>query len=197
MRYVQLFENWSNHKQDLRVSEGLQYHLDNDFCIAESVYRPGSQAHIDLLKEARGLWLEGWIQVDKVTEDLFETSDLGRVGVYEGQTVPLDFPIEELEEINEAEYKGKQVELNYPRRGGEKKYHVYVMNPKTKRVMKIAFGDVHGGLTAKVSDPKARKSFAARHQCHLKKDKTKAGYWACRINRYAHLWGGKTYPGYW
>ena len=71
------------------------------------------------------------------------------------------------------------------------------MNPKTKRVKKISFGDVHGGLTAKVSDPKARKSFAARHQCHLKNDKLKAGYWACRINRYAHLWGGKTYPGFW
>jgi hypothetical protein len=24
-----------------------------------------------------------------------------------------------------------------------------------------------------------------------------AGYWACRINRYGHLWGGKTYSGYW
>ncbi len=108
--------------------------------------------------------------------------------------VPLDFPIEE---INEADYKGKDVDLNYPRRGGAKKYHVYVKNPKTGRVMKIAFGDIHGGLTAKVSNPKARASFAARHQCHLKKDKTKAGYWACRINRYAHLWGGKTYPGYW
>ena len=71
------------------------------------------------------------------------------------------------------------------------------INPKTKRVKKIAFGDVHGGLTAKVSNPKARKSFAARHQCHLKNDRTKAGYWACRINRYAHLWGGKTYPGFW
>jgi hypothetical protein len=178
------------------ISEGLQYHLDNDFCVAESVYRPGSEAHVNLLTEARELWFNGWIQVDKVTEELFETSDLGRVGVYEGQIVALDLPLEDLE-INEAEYKGRDVELNVPRRGGEKKYHVYVMNPKTKRVIKLAFGDVHGGLTAKVSDPKARKSFAARHRCHLKNDKTKAGYWACRINRYAHLWGGKTYPGFW
>lgn len=196
MRYVQLFENWSNHNQDFAISEGLQYHLDNNLCIAESVYRPASDAHINLLQESRNLWESGKIQVDKVTEELFETSDLGRVGVYEGQTVALDLPIEDLE-LNEAEYNGKTVELNVPRRGGAKKYHVYVMNPKTKRISKIQFGDVHGGLTAKVSDPKARKSFAARHRCHLKNDKTKAGYWACRINRYAHLWGGKTYPGYW
>jgi hypothetical protein len=111
--------------------------------------------------------------------------------------VPLDLPMETIEELNEAEYKGKSVELNKPMRGGTKKYHVYVKNPKTGNVKKIAFGDVHGGLTAKVSDPKARKSFAARHKCDTKKDKTKAGYWACRINKYGHLWNGRTYPGYW
>jgi hypothetical protein len=99
--------------------------------------------------------------------------------------------------IFEAKYHGKEVKLNYPMRGGTKKYQVYVKNPKTGKVKKIAFGDVHGGLTAKVSNPKARKSFAARHNCDMKKDKTKAGYWACRINKYGHLWGGKTYPGFW
>ena len=57
--------------------------------------------------------------------------------------------------------------------------------------------DVHGGLTAKVSNPEARKSFAARHKCSTKKDKTKAGYWACRLTKYGHLWNGRTYPGYW
>jgi hypothetical protein len=105
--------------------------------------------------------------------------------------------METIEEVNEAEYKGKEVELNKPMRGGTKKYYVYVKNPKTGNVKKIAFGDVHGGLTAKVSNPKARSSFAARHKCSTKKDRTKAGYWACRINKYGHLFGGKTYPGYW
>jgi hypothetical protein len=91
------------------------------------------------------------------------------------------------------------VELGKPMRnsGGGKKYAVYVMNPSTKKVKKISFGDVHGGLTAKVSNPKARKAFASRHNCKSKKDRMTAGYWACRINRYAHLWGGKTYGGYW
>ena len=45
--------------------------------------------------------------------------------------------------------------------------------------------------------PKARKSFAARHQCHLKKDKTKAGYWACRLNKFGHLFGGRSTNSYW
>ena len=31
-------------------------------------------------------------------------------------------------------YKGKEVKLNYPMRGGTKKYYVYVKNPKTGNV---------------------------------------------------------------
>jgi hypothetical protein len=52
-------------------------------------------------------------------------------------------------------------------------------------------------MKSRVSNPEARRSFAARHKCKEKKDRTKPGYWACRINRYAHIWGGKTYPGFW
>jgi len=102
------------------------------------------------------------------------------------------------EVLSEAEYKGKNVELNKPTRSsGPKKYQVYVKNPSTGNIKKVSFGDAKGGLTAKVSNPKARKAFAARHNCKDKKDKTKAGYWACRANRFANLWGGKTYPGFW
>ena len=62
-------------------------------------------------------------------------------------------------------------------------------------VIKIQFGDTTG-LTAKINDKGAAKSFAARHQCDLKKDKTKAGYWACRLPYYAKqlgLKGGGSY----
>lgn len=100
--------------------------------------------------------------------------------------------------VFEAKYHGKEVDLNKPMRSsGPKKYKVYVRDPKSGNVRVVNFGDAKGGLSAKVSDPKARKAFAARHQCHLKKDKTKPGYWACRLNKFGHLFGGKTYPGYW
>lgn len=175
------------------ISENLKYHIDNSNSIAESVFRPGSNAHIILLCEARERFYDGFLELGQLDKQLFESTDLGLTDYFNGEVIPLDLPLEELEIFEEADTK-----LNYPRRGGKKKkYHVYVKNPKTGRVMKIAFGDVHGGLTAKVSDPKARKSFAARHNCADKKDRTTAGYWACRINRYAHLWGGKTYPGFW
>lgn len=182
--------------ESVEVSEHLRYHLVNGLSITESAFRPGSEAHIALLAEARDLFFLKQIYLGEVDASLFSETDLGKTGIYAGRQVPLDLVLEN-SELNEAEYKGKKVQLGKPMRGGTKKYHVYVLNPKTGRVMKIAFGDVHGGLTAKVSNPKARKSFAARHNCKEKNDRTKAGYWACRINRYAHLWGGKTYPGFW
>lgn len=179
---------------DSAISENLMYHIDNNYSISESVFRPGSDAHIILLCEARERFFEGSLELGLLDKQLFESTDLGLVASFNGVTVPLDLPLEVFD-LNEE----KDVKLNYPTRDtlGKKKYKVYVKNPKTGRIMKISFGDVHGGLTAKVSNPKARKSFAARHNCAEKKDRTTAGYWACRINRYAHLWGGKTYPGYW
>ena len=75
---------------------------------------------------------------------------------------------------NEAEYNGKDVELNKPKRGGSKKYYVYVKNPKTDRVKKISFGDVTG-LKTKANNKKKAKSFAARHNCEKKNDKINEG----------------------
>jgi hypothetical protein len=55
-----------------------------------------------------------------------------------------------------------------------------------------------GGLRAKLNNPKARQAFAKRQRCSEKKDKTKAGYWACRLPRYAKLLGFKTtFSGFW
>ena len=178
------------------VSESLKYHLENNKPITENIFRPGSEAFYEVIKEARELFDLVKVNLCDVDKELYESTDIGKFGMFNGELVPLDLPMENIEELNEAEYKGKDVKLNYPMRGGAKKYYVYVKSAKGN-VKKISFGDVHGGLTAKVSNPKARKSFAARHQCHLKKDKTKAGYWACRINKYGHLWSGKTYPGFW
>ena len=98
--------------------------------------------------------------------------------------------------IPEAEYKGKKVQLNKPKRGGSKKFYVYVKNPKTGNVKKVSFGDT--GLSVKFKQKGARASFAARHKCAQKKDKTKAGYWSCNIGRYwKSLGGSSNFSGYW
>jgi len=104
---------------------------------------------------------------------------------------------DELENLNEAEYRGRDVPLNKPKRGGSKKFVVYVKDPKSKNVRKVSFGGTTG-LNVKIDEPGARSSFAARHQCATKKDKTKPGYWACNIGRYwKSLGGSRNFSGYW
>ena len=98
--------------------------------------------------------------------------------------------------LNEAEYQGKDVALNKPKRGGSKKFYVYTKNKKGN-VVKVSFGGTTG-LNVKIDEPGARSSFAARHKCATKKDKTKPGYWSCNIGRYWKSLGGKrNFSGYW
>ena len=99
----------------------------------------------------------------------------------------LGFPEDE-NELFDAEYQGRKVPLNKPMRGDVKKFKVYVKDPKTGNVKKVNFG--HGGSSARKagqktmkirkSNPKARKSFRARHNCANPGPKTKARYWSCR-----------------
>jgi hypothetical protein len=181
------------------ISEDLQYHINNNISLTNNIFRYGSKKHLELINEVRKLYKNDLIVLNEQDEWIINT-DAGERATYNDKVVLLDLPIEIKDnKIDEAEYKGKKVDLNKPKRnsGPGKKYVVYVKDPKTKNIRKITFGDKKGGLSAKVSDAKARKSFAARHNCKDKKDKTTAGYWACRINRYGNLWGGKTYPGFW
>ena len=101
-------------------------------------------------------------------------------GLFEGKYVPLEMPML----VNEED-----VELNKPKRGGPKKFYVFVKNDKGY-VVKVTFGDVKGGadgktLSVKLQDPAARRSYAARHNCDTAKDKTSARYWSCRLPDYA------------
>jgi hypothetical protein len=99
----------------------------------------------------------------------------------------LGFPEDETE-LFDAEYRGRKVPLNKPMRGDVKKFKVYVKDPKTGNVKKVNFG--HGGSSARKagqktmkirkSNPKARKSFRARHNCANPGPKTRARYWSCR-----------------
>jgi hypothetical protein len=185
--------------QEIIGLPNLQYHLDNKLTLSECVYRYSSDSFIQLFTEARQALRDGKITLNEQDMLLIETTDIGEYGIYEGQRVPLDLPMID-EKLNEAEYKGKDVQLNKPKRGGPKKFYVYVKNPKTGKVKKVNFGAVDGGqnLSVKLDDPKRRKAFADRHNCEQKKDKTSPGYWSCRLTRYAKSLGmSKNYSGYW
>ena len=92
----------------------------------------------------------------------------------------------ENEILEEAEYQGKTVELNSPKRGGTRKFYVYVKNDKGN-VIKVSFGDPNGEV--RNYDPVAAKSFLARQQCSQKTDRTTPGWWSCNVGRYAKQLG--------
>tara|TARA_R110002153_G_scaffold56430_2_gene156036 strand:- start:107 stop:682 length:576 start_codon:yes stop_codon:yes gene_type:complete len=184
----------------LSINEGIQHHTKNSIPLHESVYRFGSDSYFDLFKQAREQYNEGNLtDLDSFDEEILRDTQLGEwVKVVGVGSVPLDMIIsEENHNIAEAEYQGKKVQLSKPKRGGSKKFYVYTKNKKGN-VIKVSFGAKDGGgnLAVKLKDPKARASFAARHDCENKTDKTKAGYWSCRLPRYAKslgLSGGGTW----
>ena len=181
---------------EMPISENLRYHLDNKIEIHNNIFRPGSKAHVELIHETRLLWKKGVVELGENDKKLFENTDLGRFGIYEGKVVPLDYPMMELLTEAELEEEKKQPPIGKPKRGGSKKFYVYVKNPKTGKIKKVSFGQA--GMSAKLNNPKARKAFAARHKCAQKTDRTKASYWSCRLPRYAKLLGFKTtFSGFW
>lgn len=177
-----------------KVSKNMRYHIENQIPIAENIFRVGSDSYFELIKEARELAENGEAYFSDYDLDFID-SDLGKFAEYNGEMVPLDLPFAEDEELSKeaAEFKGKKVELGKPKRGGSKKFYVYVKCGD--RVKKISFGDPN--LSLKISDPERRKSFVARHKCHQKNDRCTAGYWSCRIGRYTNLTGAKKSYTWW
>ena len=235
------------------LSEGLNYHIDNKISLFECEYRIGSEAHLSLIRESRKLYSRGVIDVSESDKELLET-DLGHFAEFKGELIPLDLPmlnegdleeaaydsatrnelaqyiinlnnelasaksrgmdkeieylqkdIEEVkaalakkkqvkEGLEEADYQGKDVELNKPKRGGSKAYYVYVKDGD--KVKKVSFGS--GGLKAKINNKEARNNFASRHNCKDKKDRTTPGYWSCNLPKYAKVLGmGANMNTYW
>jgi len=124
--------------------------------------------------------------IDRLKARIEDPNDGGNVPFLIQKIKDLEKSLDE-KSIDEAEFKGKDVPLNKPKRGGSKAYYVYVRDPKTKKIKKVSFGS--GGLRAKIKNKEARNAFAARHNCKNKKDRTKAGYWSCNLPRYASALG--------
>mgnify|MGYP000232880435 CR=1 FL=1 len=163
-------------EQERLRSQNKQESVQESALIESNQYRVGSEMYYETFNE----WKKS---IDRSDLDSFDRelleSDIGSFAMYEGNHVPLDCPMMEEE---------KQPELNKPKAGGPKKYYVYVKDPSSGNVKKVSWGDT-SGLKMKLNDPEARKSFAARHKCDTKKDKTKPGYWACRMPYFAKQLG--------
>jgi hypothetical protein len=188
--------------EKITLSEGLKYHIKEGKMLIHNIYRPLSKSYFNLINEARELYNKGLLSITEDDAELLE-SDLGKFDIYNGVKVLLDYIFDldeltrEVEVLNEAKKdKKKTPPIGKPKRGGSKKFYVYVRKPGGG-VKKVSFGDTTG-LRAKLNNPKARRAFAERHKCAQKKDRTKASYWSCRLPRYAKLLGFKTsFSGYW
>ena len=77
-----------------------------------------------------------------------------------------------------ATYRGKKVTLNKPVRtpGESKKFKVFVKDGNKVKI--VRFGDPN--MKIRKSNPSARKSFRARHNCDNPGTKTKPRYWSCK-----------------
>jgi hypothetical protein len=179
-------------KENVGVSDELQYHIDNGLSLTDNVFRVYSEKYFNLVNEVRELYNQGKIKLNE-EDQLMVESDLGKKVKIGKEYIYLDAPFiyeTETEEdiLSEAKHRGKNVKLNKPFRtpGGPKKFAVYVKTPGGG-IKKVTFGDP--GLRVKNANKKAAKSFRARHKCSEKKDRTTAGYWSCSVGRYAKQLG--------
>jgi hypothetical protein len=179
-------------KENVEVSESLQYHIDNKMTLTNNVFRMYSEKYFDLVNEVRDLFNEGKIDLNEedrlmVESDLGIKVKVGREYVYLDAPYVVESETDE-EMLDEAKHRGKNVKLNKPFRtsGGPKKFAVYVKS-KSGGIKKVSFGDPN--LRVRNKNKGAAKSFRARHKCDQKKDRTTAGYWSCNVGRYAKQLG--------
>ena len=170
------------------------YHLENSLDADQNIYRPGSDEFFALFREVRDLWNAGLYQLSENEKFYIAETVIGEFGIYEGDVVPLDFPII-IENLEEAKYKGRKVTLG--KKGASRtkggKARVYVRNDKGK-VVKVEFGSsMPDAMGDSEEHKKRRDSYGNRHNCADKKDRTKPGYWSCRLTKLF----GRNIPGWW
>lgn len=165
-------------KEHANVNEAIDYHLQMNVPICENIFRHNSSAFFEFYNRLREKVVNEKIELSAEDKEFLDT-DIGTFGLFEGNEVALDCPM--LDEEDE-----KNPPIGKPKRGGPKKFYVYVKDGD--KVKKVTWGDT-SGLSVKMNDPEARKSFAARHQCSTQKDRTSAAYWACNTPRYAKQLG--------
>ena len=94
--------------ENIETSKNLNYHINNNLTLSESIFRPYSDSYFSLISEVRNLYEENKIQIPNKDKWLIE-SDLGKMVVLSnGEIVSLDCPylITEEEILTESKKKG-------------------------------------------------------------------------------------------
>ena len=165
----------------VNIDEGFMSEVDIEL---HNIARSGDEEElIDALGGLKGGEVQ--IALEDMMEDLAdELAAKGMTDVINDDDKMIELLMDKLVaeysegDLDEAKYQGRKVELNKPKRGGSKKFYVYVKDPKSGNVRKISFGDPN--MKIKKSNPARRKSFRARHNCDNPGPRTKARFWSCR-----------------
>lgn len=157
MKFIKTFEDFH------AVSPALKAHIDEGLDLTNSFFRLGSDAYAELFEEVKKYWDEGNVILKGPSGWMAKNLDVGKKAVYDG----------------------REVKLDTPDRGGNKKFVVYRDSGRKDEegrivAKKIEWGD-GTGLSIKNGDPEAASSFWARHKCDTaaKMDPNTAGFWAC------------------
>ena len=161
MKFVKDFKDFD------KVSEELKYHIDNGLGLDDTVFRLGSDAHGKLFEEVKQYWDKNNIILKGPSGWMAKNLEVGTKAVYKPRGG-----------------NQKNVKLDSPTRGGNKKFIVYRNSGRTDKegniiAKKLEWGDPSS--TIKNDDPGRAANFWARHGCDkmAKMDPTKAGFWAC------------------
>ena len=159
-------------KRVMSAIDSMEYFLNNTQDVAEEKQRLDPSCWDGYKKD--GTKMKGDTRVNNcVKEELEETYDGDEFFEAYGELW-----YNEDEQLDEAEYQGRSVPLGKPMQGDVKKFKVYVKDPSTGNVKKVNFGDPD--MKIRKSNPAARRSFRARHNCDNPGPRTKARYWSCR-----------------
>ena len=166
------------------VIEGLGDIMSKKLKKLKGVNLKKKKSKLKLKLKGRGVYqdydgLDDSIHFESITENGMTTNHI----YYEEDGKGYGYTLEFVNDLNEAEYQGRKVKLGKIMQGDAKKFKVYVKNPKGN-VVKVNFGqggDAKGGtMKIRKSNPGARKSFRARHNCDNPGPRHKARYWSCR-----------------
>ncbi len=90
--------------EDVKISDDLKYHIENNIPLNETVFRIYSESYFNLINEVRDLYNLGYIELNKDDKWLVE-SDLGKSVILEsGEVIRLDAPFEIEEPICQKSY---------------------------------------------------------------------------------------------
>lgn len=177
-QYIRL--NFSNKppmlvNENIEMSPALKFQLSTNKTLVDNIYKIGTEGYNNLINECRELYENEDLDLFGDDIDLIYEDELGSV---EESDIIFD------ENLMEAEYQGRKVQLGKIMQGDIKKFKVYVKNDKGK-VVKVNFG--FGGKSAngkrmviKKNNPARRKSFRARMKCDTPGPRWKPRYWACK-----------------